>query len=237
MPHLNDIVRRHAGGDRARPAPIRLAVFDLDGTLTRSGTSVLRHLGHAFGFAAEAEDLIAHYAARRIDNAQVSRTAASRLRGRARTELQHALATLPMVHGIAETVDLLRGWRVCSALATITFDVAAQYVAGRVGISHVAATALEWSRDDHATGRVADVLESEDKCCFIERLCADLGITSAQVLVVGDAHSDIPAMRLARWSVGYNPTPEVARLASVSVHDSTDLRDMVPHIRDLLDDG
>jgi hypothetical protein len=40
---------------------------------------------------------------------------------------------------------------------------------------------------------------------------------------------------MAGWSVGFNPTPEVDDLASVSLHDSTDLRDVVPHIRHLLD--
>jgi phosphoserine phosphatase len=58
----------------------------------------------------------------------------------------------------------------------------------------------------------------------------------AQALFVGDARSDIPAIKMAGWSVGFNPTPAVEGLVSASVHHSTDLRDMLPEIRHLLGD-
>jgi len=227
-------MRRQAGrGGPGRPA-IRLAVFDLDGTLTRPGTSVLRHLGRQFGFVAQAERLAARYADGSLTNAQVSRDAAALLRGRGRADLQRALATLPMVDGIAETVALLGRLGVCCALSTITFDFAAQYVAGRFGFARVSATRLEWSVDDTATGNVTVALEAQDKCGFLRDLCAELGLSSAQVLFVGDARSDIPAIEMAGWSVGYNPSPEVEDLVSTSVHHSTDLRDVLPGLLDVL---
>jgi phosphoserine phosphatase len=210
-----------------------LAVFDLDETLTRSGTSVLRHIGRHFGFQAEAERLVDLYAAGQWSNAQVSRVAARRLRGRARGELHRALRTLPMVKGISQTVALLHRLGVRSAVVTITFDFAAQYVSDRFGFELSAATILDWSPDHRLTGEVRVALEAEDKCCFIEQQCVRLGISNAQVLVVGDARSDIPAMRMAGWSVGFNATPEVEQLASISVR-SADLRDVVPHVRRML---
>ena len=216
-------------------ATIKLAVFDLDGTLTRSGTSVLHHIGREFGFAAKAARLSDLYSVGRRTNAQVSRAAARRLRGRTRRELQQALETLPMVDGIAQTVAYLHGLRVRSAISTITFDFAAEYVSRRFGFELFSATVLDWSSDHRATGNVRVALEGEDKCCFIEHQCARLGISSAHVLVVGDARSDIPAMKLAGWSVAFNATPQVQDLASVSVR-SDDLRAVVPHIRHLLDD-
>jgi phosphoserine phosphatase len=227
-------MRRQAGRDGLDPPAIRLAVFDLDGTLTRPGTSVLRHLGRQLGFAAQAEHLAAGYADGSLTNAQVSRDAAALLRGRGRADLQRALATLPMVDGIAETIALLDRLGVCCAISTITFDFAAQYVAGRFGFARVSATRLEWSVDLIATGNVAAVLEAQDKCGFLRDLCAELGLSSAQVLFVGDARSDIPAIEMAGWSVGFNPSPEVEDLASTSVHHSTDLRDVLPGLHDVL---
>ena len=211
-------------------------MFDLDGTLTRPRTSVLQHLAHQFGFPAEAEHLTERYSDGSLTNAEVSRVAARLLRGRGRGELERALATLPMVDGIAETVAMLDRLDIHCALSTITFDFAAQYVAGRFGFGRVSATALEWSDDGEATGNVAAALEDSDKCCFLQRLCDDLGISVAQALFVGDARSDIPAINMAGWSVGFNPTPAVEDLASASVHHSTDLRDLLPEIRHLLRD-
>lgn len=227
---------RHTRRDgRNQASTIKLAVFDLDGTLTQPGTSVLCHVGHQFGFAATAERLSALYSDGTLTNADVSRIAAARLHGRARVELQRALVTLPMIDGIAETIALLDSLDVSCALATITFDFAAQYVARSFGFERVSATVLEWSPDNRVTG-VRDALEGHDKCRFIERQCDELGISSDEVLMVGDAHSDIPAMKMAGWSVGFNPTKDVEDLASVSLHNSTDLRDVVPHIRHLLGD-
>lgn len=232
---LGNVVRRHADGNGVDgPAGIKLAVFDLDGTLTRPRTSVLQHLAHQFEFLAEAEHLTERYSDGSLTNAEVSRVSARLLRGRGRGELERALATLPLVDGIAETVAMLDRLDIHCALSTITFDFAAQYVAGRFGFGRVSATALEWSDDGEATGNVAAALEDSDKCCFLQRLCDDLGISVAQALFVGDARSDIPAIKMAGWSVGFNPTPAVEDLASASVHHSTDLRDMLPEIRHLL---
>jgi phosphoserine phosphatase len=235
---IDGVQAEHAARRVSRTTTIKLAVFDLDGTLTRSDTSVLRHVGREFGFADKAERLAALYSDCALNNAQVSRTAAVLLQGRARIELQRALMTLPMVDGIAETVALLDSQQVSCALATITFDFAAEYVAHTFGfeLERVAATALEWSSDNRLTGNVRVALEDEDKCCFIQRQCTELGISTAQVLVVGDGRSDIPAMEMVGWSVGFNPTREVEDLASISLHDTTDLLDVVPHIRHLLDE-
>ena len=226
--------RQHNGG--RRPDAIRLAVFDLDGTLTLSGTSVLIHLGRAFGFADTAEHLSAGHAHGTLTNAQVSQAAAEFLRNRSRHELQRALHSLPMVDGIAETVDMLIGRQVRCALATITFDFAAKYVAQRYGFQDVMATTLEWSLDARATGHVQAAKEPSDKRRFIRRQCARLGIHESEVLVVGDTYTDIPAMKVAGFSIGFNPTPDVEQVASISIHDTRDLRHVMPHIRHLLSD-
>jgi len=226
--------RNHNGGRSA--GAIRLAVFDLDGTLTRSGTSVLLHVGRAFGFADLAEQLSAGHAEGTFNNAQVSRAAAGFLRNRSRQDLQRALDTLPMIDGIAETVDMLVGRQVRCALATITFDFAAAYVAHRYGFQEVMATTLGWSADGRATGDVRSAKEPSDKRRFIRVQCAKLGIHESEVLVVGDTYTDVPAMTVAGFSIGFNPTPEVEQVASISLHDTRDLRHVMPHIRHLLSD-
>jgi HAD superfamily phosphoserine phosphatase-like hydrolase len=214
---------------------IRLAVFDLDGTLTRPGTSVLRHIGQHFGFAEQANRLAMNHAEGVLTNEQVAEATAKSLQHRSRRELQAALVTLPMVSGIRETVEMLASRRVHCVLATITFDFAAYYIAQRFGFEDVMATALEWSPDDRVTGNVKYAEEAVDKCHFIRDQCYNLEIHESQVLVVGDTYTDLPAMTIAGFSIGLNPTPDVQRVATLSLY-TNDLRDMIPHILHLLAD-
>ena len=227
-----DRLRRRNGP----PPPLRLAVFDLDGTLTVPGTSVLRHLGRVCGFEAVAHDLVTRYAAGGLRNADVSARAAAALAGRRLTDLRGSLATLPMVDGIAETVRCLERHGVYCAISTITFDFAAQYVAERFGFHRTSATRLGFAGGT-ATGEVLDVLEDQDKCVFIADLCAELQTSKDHTVFVGDARSDIPAMRMTGHSVAFNAIPDVRALASVVVDGSTDLRDVLPPVRHLLAAG
>lgn len=221
---------RDGATDRGGLSAISLAVFDLDGTLTLPGTSVLQHVGQQLGFAHAANGLARDHAARTITNAQVSRAAAQLLRDRSRPELRETLHTLPMMSGIGETIDTLAAGGVRCALATITFDFAAEYLTDRFGFVDVLATALEWTPDGRLTGHVRTAREPEDKCCFIRRQCTRLGIAASEVLVVGDTYTDVPAMDMAGWSIGVNPTSDVERIASASVRGTTDLRSILPYL-------
>jgi phosphoserine phosphatase len=215
-------------------AVLRLAVFDLDGTLTWPGSSVLAHLGERFGFAPVARKLTAGYAAGLLTNAAVSHEAARELAGLRLYDLRRTLASLPMVDGIAETVRHLERHGVICAIATITFDFAARYVADRFGFHTVSATQLGLTAGGVITGEVATALEAEDKRCFVRHLCTELRITNQQALFVGDARSDIPAMRQVGYSVAFNATDAVKTVASAAIDDSSDLRDVLAVVHDAL---
>jgi HAD superfamily phosphoserine phosphatase-like hydrolase len=213
---------------------LRLAVFDLDGTLTQPGSSVLAHLGDRLGFRDVAQQLIAGYANGTLSNADVSRIAAQELAGCELEQLTGALDSLPTVDGIAETVQYLSDGGVFCAISTITVDFAANDFAQRYGFSRVSATRLELSPRGMITGNVTVALDREGKRCFVQRMCAELRITRAQALFVGDARSDIPAMRMAGYSVAFNATSDVRSVASVAVDDSRDLRDVLAAVRHAL---
>lgn len=212
---------------------IRLAIFDLDRTLTAPDATVLRCLGRLFDFATVADAMVDRFERRTVTNADVSTTAARYLRGRRRAELVAALDHLPMAAGIPETVAALQEHGVRCAIATLTFDFAAEHIADVNGfdVERVLSTALGWTGDDRATGSVLRPVEPVDKVAFMDRLCAQLRIERRNVMVVGDSHADVPAMRAAGLAVGVNAGNDLTAVVDIAL---AELDDLVDSVRDRL---
>lgn len=210
-------------------AAIRLAIFDLDGTLTARGTSVLQCLGAHFAFADLADDLVARHDRGMISNFTVSKTVATLLGHRHRDELVEALGGLNMRPDVQGTVRALTRRGVHCAVATLTFDFAADHVAQTSGfdVGRVMSTALEWTTEGRTTGYVRRAMSPQHKVSFMRRQCDELGISPRNVMVIGDSRADVPVMEMAGLAVGLDAVPEVQRVADVSLADLGGLVDAV----------
>ena len=52
---------------------------------------------------------------------------------------------------------------------------------------------------------------------MVEQVCAELGISTAQAIAVGDGANDLPMMAIAGLSIAYHAKPAVREQASISV--------------------
>lgn len=222
-----------ASHDADNAAAIRLAIFDLDGTLTVRGTSVLQCLGAHFSFEDLAADLVARHDRGMISNDTVSSTVATLLGNRHHDELVAALHSLRMRPAVRQTVHALRHRGVHCGIATSTFDFAADHIARTNGfdVGRVMSTTLEWTTDGRTTGSVQRAIRPEHKVSFIRRQCRELGISPRDVMVIGDSRADVPAMEEAGLAVGLDAVPEVRRIADVSVDG---LGELVNAVKDRL---
>ncbi|MES2325290.1 MAG: phosphoserine phosphatase SerB [Pseudomonadota bacterium] len=88
----------------------------------------------------------------------------------------------------------------------------------RLGLDYTHANVLEIV-DGKLTGRVVGgIVDAEEKKRTVERVCAELGITTQQTIVMGDGANDLKMMGIAGLSVAFRAKHVVRAQASVALN-------------------
>jgi phosphoserine phosphatase len=88
----------------------------------------------------------------------------------------------------------------------------------RMGLDYTHANELEIV-DGKLTGKViGGIVDADEKKRTVERVCAELGITPAQAIVMGDGANDLKMMGIAGMSVAFRAKPVVREQASVALN-------------------
>jgi phosphoserine phosphatase len=88
----------------------------------------------------------------------------------------------------------------------------------RLGLDYAHANVLE-VEDGKLTGRVVGgIVDAEEKKRTVERVCAEMGISPAQAIVMGDGANDLKMMGVAGLSVAFRAKPVVRQQASVALN-------------------
>ncbi len=210
---------------------MRLALFDLDGTLLPIDSD------HAFGEFmvrlgwADGEDFrrandlfYAQYQAERLDVDAYIRFATSAWRGRSAAEL--AAASAQFMHEVIEpTIEesarrLLRehvdaGEHV--AIVTATNEFVTRPIAARFGVQALIATELQRDAAGIATGAVQGVpAYREGKVTRVEQWLEGQGCRWAdfeRITFYSDSTNDLPLLERASHPVATNPAPALERIA------------------------
>lgn len=73
--------------------------------------------------------------------------------------------------------------------------------------------------DGKLTGKVMGVIvDAEEKKRTVERVCAEMGITPQQAIVMGDGANDLKMMSVAGLSVAFRAKPVVRQQASIALN-------------------
>jgi phosphoserine phosphatase len=90
----------------------------------------------------------------------------------------------------------------------------------RLGLDFTHANVLE-AGNGKLTGRVVGgIVDAEEKRRTVERVCADLGITPRQAIVMGDGANDLKMMGIAGLSVAFRAKPVVRAQADIALNFS-----------------
>ena len=184
-----------------------LACFDLDGTLV-TGTTISQFFADRLGHGEELAVLERRYAAGGLSNAAV------------------ALADIPCIRGIEETVSALSARGIPALLCTVTWRFAAEVLRERYGFAAVCGTELREEPGGVLSGRVSRYFDEHDKRRFVEEYCARAGIALERCFAVGDSRSDIPLFGAVGFSIAVNATSDARAAASVAL-ESDDLTDIL----------
>jgi HAD superfamily phosphoserine phosphatase-like hydrolase len=166
---------------------IRLAAFDLDGTLTR-GETICQVLAKPLGWAERMEVL--ELASGREAIRAAREEMAGWYRGRRVEELCSYLDAAVLAPGVVEGFRLLKQHGVELAVVSITWLFAVEWFAERLGADVAVGTGLS------ASGAIEHVW-AEDKAARVAQLAARRGIDLEEIAAVGDSSGDVPMLRLA----------------------------------------
>jgi phosphoserine phosphatase len=90
----------------------------------------------------------------------------------------------------------------------------------RLRLNHTHANLLE-AQDGKLTGRVLGaIVDAEEKRRTVERVCAELGISARQTIVMGDGANDLRMMGIAGLSVAFRAKPVVRAQADIALNFS-----------------
>lgn len=88
----------------------------------------------------------------------------------------------------------------------------------RLGLDYTNANVLEIDQGK-LTGRViGGIVDADEKQRTVERVCAELGCSTHQAIVMGDGANDLKMMRISGMSVAFRAKPVVRRQASVALN-------------------
>ena len=88
----------------------------------------------------------------------------------------------------------------------------------RLGLDYTHANELEIV-DGKLTGKgLGGIVDAEEKQRTVERVCAQMGITPAQAIVMGDGANDLKMMGIAGLSVAFRAKPVVRSQADVALN-------------------
>ena len=88
----------------------------------------------------------------------------------------------------------------------------------RLGLDFIHANVLEIV-DGKLTGRVVGgIVDAEEKRRTVERVCAQMGVTPARAIVMGDGANDLAMMGVAGLSVAFRAKPVVRAQADVALN-------------------
>ncbi|MFF0372983.1 HAD family hydrolase [Actinoplanes missouriensis] len=205
---------------------IRGAVFfDVDGTLV-PGTSSGQHLADRLGHAELCRDAEARYDDGTLTNQQASLIDARGWADWSPADVRGFLDSLPVVDGIAETVEWCRGHGLVPVLATLAWDAVGAYLCERFGFERSCGPRLEVVGGRYS-GQVAEHLDEEGKRDFARSVARELGFGLGECAAVGDSRSDLPLFAEAGLAIAFNATPAAQAAAHVAV-TGPDLRAVLP---------
>lgn len=214
--------------------PLRLAIFDLDGTLKQARDPYI-YLHQRLGTWEVAQAFSFQGISGQLPYSEWLRLDASLWKGVSRAAMEAIFHDNPYLPGARETVCALRQAGVRVAVVSTGLNVHAELVQAELGLDWIIANELLFE-DGHATGTARERVPEGGKGRIVEQLQTDFRVQPADCLAVGDSTSDVAMFALARLGVAVNPSSGHVRSAAGLVLDSPDLWPLLPRLRETVPD-
>lgn len=206
--------------------PIRLVIFDLDGTLTKIESTwqyIHERLGTWNAGKLTAED----YWKGRIDYVKWAQLDSSMWRGVEWKTIKLVVDEIPYVEGAKEAVASLKERGKITGIVSAGISLLSDKASRDLGMDFSIANELHVSQE-RMTGDVTVKVSLDEKGLVIKEAARRLGFSLPECAVIGDNRDDLPSGTGLR--IAFNPRdPQIKETCDVLVR-GTDLRAILAHI-------
>lgn len=193
----------------------RLVCFDMDSTLIQ--VEVIDELAKAAGVGEQVAAITESAMRGEIDFSESFRQRMALLEGMDESVLKEIAEELPITEGAARLISHLRHFGYKVAILSGGFTYFANYLKEKLGIDYVYANQLDFE-NGKLTGKVkGDIVDGNMKAKLLTKLAEQEGISTEQVIAVGDGANDLPMLAIAGLGIAFHAKPIVKEQAQHSI--------------------
>jgi len=205
----------------------KLAIFDLDGTLTQERSIweyIHKELGKWYGFAEEYQK---KFLAGEISYDRFCELDAEVWKGMEVEALSKIVRTVPFHPGIDELIGHLKQKGLKLAMVSSGLSLLSNWVHQRYGFDYSVSNDL-LQEDGVLTGKVRIQVYFDKKAEWVEKILKQFRVKSEEMIAIGDSGGDLELFRMAGLSVAFNSScRDLDQIASICVQ-SKNLTDVIP---------
>ena len=213
--------------------PIKLALFDLDGTLTQERSAweyIHRRLGLWDGYAERFQEA---FLREEIDYHRFCQLDAALWKGKRVDEIVGILQEIPLHDGIEGFLSYLKSKEIRTGIISSGLSFLADWIKGKFEFDEAVANELE-ALNGELTGDIRIHVHHDRKGEWVEWARQKFNAKNEEILAIGDSAGDIDMLQMAGVSIAFNSrSDQLESLATWSIR-SSDLMDIIPHLVPLL---
>jgi phosphoserine phosphatase len=207
--------------------PFKLALFDLDGTLTQE-RSAWEYLHRRLGvWAGNAERYQEAFLRGEITYDRFCRLDAAIWKGMRVRDVQRMLEEIPLHAGVEHLLEYLRGRGIKLGIISSGLSLLSGLLARKLGFDYEVANELG-ETDGILNGEIKINVHYDRKGEWVQDAQARFQADRGEVLAFGDSSGDLVLFEMAGLSVAFNAVSEKLIFAATLCAPSNDLRDLIP---------
>jgi len=206
-----------------------MAVFDLDGTLTRERSIweyIHKCLGRWYGFAEKYQE---RFLAGEISYEQFCELDALVWKGMKVEELLSIVETVPFHDGVAELIQYLKEKRLMLTMVSSGLSVLSNWVHQKYGFDYSISNDL-LHENGILTGKVRIQVYFDKKAEWVKRILGRFEIRPEETIAIGDSRGDLDMLQMAGFSIAFNSScQDLDQIADLCIQ-SQNLAEIIPKL-------
>ena len=195
----------------------KLAIFDLDGTLTQERSIweyIHKQLGKWHGFA---EGYQNQFLAGSISYERFCELDAQVWKGMKVEELSEIVKTVPFHRGVDELINHLKNKNLKLAMVSSGLSLLSNWVHQKYGFDYSVSNNLI-QENGVLTGKVRIQVNYDKKAEWVEKILKQFGVKPEEMIAIGDSKGDIDMFQMVGFSIAFNSScRDLEKIATVCV--------------------